>query len=156
MRTKLLAGRIATGAGCAMAIAKGEAMHPLRALLDGARCTWFQPAPEGRSARKSWIGGSVQPAGTLVVDAGAARALARGGSLLPAGVRAVSGEFARGDALSVRDEAGRELARGLSAYDSADAARIIGHRSDEIEAILGWRGRDEIIHRDDLVVTALP
>ncbi|MFL1461502.1 glutamate 5-kinase [Roseococcus sp. DSY-14] len=154
MRTKLLAGRIATGAGCAMAIAKGEAMHPLRALLDGARCTWFLPAPEGRSARKSWIGGSVQPAGVLVVDAGAARALARGGSLLPAGVRAVSGDFARGDALSVRDEAGRELARGLSAYDSADAARIIGHRSDEIEAILGWRGRDEIIHRDDLVVTS--
>ncbi len=152
MRTKLIAGRIATGAGCAMAIAKGEAMHPLRGLLDGARCTWFLPAPEGRTARKSWIGGSIQPAGVLVVDAGAARALRRGGSLLPAGVRAVSGEFARGDALSVRDEAGRELARGLSAYDSGDAARIAGHRSAEIEAILGWRGRDEIIHRDDLVV----
>ena len=152
MRTKLIAGRIATAAGCAMAIAKGEVAHPLRALLDGGRCTWFLASPEGRAARKNWIGGSLQPAGALVVDAGAARALAKGGSLLPAGVRHVSGDFARGDALSVRDEAGAELARGLSAYDSGDAARIAGHRSAEIEAILGWRGRDELIHRDDLVL----
>jgi glutamate 5-kinase len=152
MRTKLIAARIATAAGCGMAIAKGEVAHPLRALLDGGRCTWFLPSPEGRAARKNWIGGSLQPSGVLVVDAGAARALAQGGSLLPAGVKAVSGEFSRGDALSVRDEAGAELARGLSAYDSADAARIAGHRSAEIEAILGWRGRDEVIHRDDLVL----
>ncbi|HZH45756.1 MAG TPA: glutamate 5-kinase [Roseococcus sp.] len=152
MRTKLIAARIATAAGCGMAIAKGEVVHPLRALLDGGRCTWFLPSPEGRAARKNWIGGSLQPSGVLVVDAGAARALAQGGSLLPAGVKAVSGEFSRGDALSVRDEAGAELARGLSAYDSADAARIAGHRSAEIEAILGWRGRDEVIHRDDLVL----
>jgi glutamate 5-kinase len=152
MRTKLIAGRIATAAGCAMAISKGEVAHPLRALLDGGRCTWFHPSPEGRAARKNWIGGSLQPAGVLVVDAGAARALAGGGSLLPAGVRRVSGEFSRGDALSVRDETGAELARGLSAYDSADAARIAGHRSAEIERILGWRGRDELIHRDDMVL----
>ncbi len=152
MRTKLIAARIATGAGCAMAIAKGYTDHPLRALEQGARCTWFLPAPEGRSARKQWIAGSLAPLGTLTVDAGAARALRRGSSLLPAGVRAVEGEFSRGDPLSVRDEAGRELARGLSAYDAADARRIAGHRSDEIEAILGWRGRDEIIHRDDLAL----
>jgi glutamate 5-kinase len=156
MRTKLIAGRIATAAGCAMAIAKGEVAHPLRALLEGGRSTWFLASPEGRAARKNWIGGSLQPQGVLVVDAGAARALARGGSLLPAGVRGVSGEFARGDALSVRDEAGQELARGLSAYDRADVARIAGHRSAEIEAILGWRGRDEIIHRDDLVLLGTP
>ncbi|MBY0337796.1 MAG: glutamate 5-kinase [Acetobacteraceae bacterium] len=152
MRTKLIAARIATDAGCAMAIALGKTERPLRSLLDGARCTWFQPAPEGRTARKRWIAGRLQPMGVLVVDAGAARALAQGRSLLPAGVRAVEGQFHRGDPLSVRDPAGRELARGLSAYDSADAARIIGHRSDEIEEILGWRGRDEIIHRDDLVI----
>jgi glutamate 5-kinase len=152
MRTKLIAARIATGAGCAMAIANGYTAHPLRALTEGARCTWFLAAPEGRTARKRWIAGSLAPLGTLVVDAGAARALRRGSSLLPAGVRRVDGRFERGDPLSVRDEAGRELARGLSAYDAADAERIAGHRSDAIEAILGWRGRDELIHRDDLVL----
>jgi glutamate 5-kinase len=152
MRTKLIAARIATGAGTAMAIALGKTLHPLRALADGARCTWFLPAPEGRTARKRWIAGSLSPMGSLTVDEGAARALARGSSLLPAGVRAVSGTFARGDAVSILAPSGAELARGLSAYDSADAARIAGHRSDEIEAILGWRGRDEMVHRDDLVL----
>ena len=153
MRTKLIAARIATGAGCAMAIAFGKREHPLQALLgEGARCTWFLPTPEGRSARKRWIAGSLAPLGTLVVDAGAALAMARGSSLLPAGVRGVEGGFHRGDPVSVRDLDGREVARGLSAYDAEDARRIAGHRSERIEAILGWRGRDEIIHRDDLVV----
>ncbi len=152
MRTKLAAARIATGAGCAMAIARGGTPHPLRALAEGARCTWFLPAPEGRSARKRWIAGSLAPLGTLEVDAGAARALRRGSSLLPAGVRRVTGSFERGDPVEVRAQDGTLLARGLSAYASADAARIIGHRSEAIEAILGWRGRDELIHRDDLVL----
>ncbi len=153
MRTKLIAARIATGAGCAMAIALGKREHPLRALLDpAARCTWFLPAPEGRSARKRWIAGSLAPLGALTVDAGAALALARGSSLLPAGVRGVEGQFHRGDPVSVRDAEGRELARGLSAYDAEDARRIAGHRSEAIEAILGWRGRAELIHRDDLVL----
>ncbi len=152
MRTKLIAARIATGAGCAMAIAVGHVERPLRALADGARCTWFMPAPEGRSARKLWILGSLQTQGALMVDAGAARALGQGRSLLPAGVRSLDGEFARGDAVEVRGPDGRPLARGLSAYGSADAARIIGHRSGDIEEILGWRGRDELIHRDDLVL----
>jgi glutamate 5-kinase len=152
MRTKLLAARIATGAGCAMAIALGAREHPLRAVEEGARCTWFLPQPEGRSSRKRWIAGSLAPLGALTVDDGAARALARGSSLLPAGVRAVAGEFGRGDPVSLRDAQGRELARGLSAYDAESARRIAGRRSDEIEAILGWRGRDEMVHRDDLVV----
>jgi len=154
MRTKLIAARIATGAGCAMAIALGKADRPLKAIEDGARCTWFLPEPAGRSARKRWIAGSLAPLGALVVDAGAARALARGSSLLPAGVRAVQGEFRRGDPVSVQDEAGAELARGLVAYGAADAQKIAGHRSEELEALLGWRGRDEIIHRDDLVLLA--
>jgi glutamate 5-kinase len=152
MRTKLAAARIATQAGCAMAIARGYTQHPLAALADGARCTWFLAAPEGRSARKSWIAGALAPLGTLTVDAGAARALKSGRSLLPAGVRAVEGSFQRGDPVVIAGLNGTALARGLSAYASADAERIIGHRSDEIEAILGWRGRDEIVHRDDLVV----
>ena len=152
MRTKLVAARIATQAGCAMAIAVGQVNHPLQALADGARCTWFMPAPDGRSARKRWIAGSLQPAGRLVVDAGAARALEGGRSLLPAGVLRVEGEFERGDAVLVEDQAGEVLARGLSAYASSDARRIAGHRSDDIEGILGWRGRDEMVHRDDLVL----
>ncbi len=152
MRTKLIAARIATGAGTAMAIALGQRDNPLRAMEQGARCTWFLPAPEGRTARKRWIAGSLAPLGALVVDDGAARALARGSSLLPAGVRRVEGQFHRGDPVSVRDAEGRELARGLSAYDAEDAGRIAGHRSEEIEAILGWRGRDEVVHRDDLVL----
>jgi len=152
MRTKLIAARIATGAGCAMAIALGARERPLSAIIEGARCTWFLAAEEGRTARKRWIAGSLAPLGTLTVDAGAARALARGSSLLPAGIRAVVGDFHRGDPVSVRDPAGVELARGLSAYDAEDARKIAGHRSEEIETILGWRGRDEVVHRDDLVV----
>ncbi|WP_419728542.1 glutamate 5-kinase [Lichenicola sp.] len=154
MRTKLLAAGIATRAGCAMAIALGSTTHPLQALASGAACTWFLPLPEGRSARKRWIAGSLQPAGRLLVDAGAARALAGGSSLLPAGVRAVEGSFERGDLVLVLSDQGRTLGRGLSAYGSGDAARIIGRRSDAIEAVLGWRGRDEMIHRDDLVLDA--
>ena len=152
MRTKLVAARIATQSGTAMAIAVGAVPYPLRALIEGARCTWFLPAVDGPSARKRWIAGSLQAAGRLVVDAGAARALAAGRSLLPAGVRIVEGEFERGDAVLVQDGDGATLGRGLSAYASADARRIAGHRSDEIEAILGWRGRDEMVHRDDLVL----
>ena len=152
MRTKLVAARIATQAGCAMAIAIGNVERPLQALERGARCTWFMPAPEGRSARKRWIAGSLSALGVLTVDAGAARALAAGRSLLPAGVRAVGGTFERGDPVAVVGPDGAMLGRGLSAYASLDAERIAGHRSDEIEAILGWRGRDEMIHRDDLVL----
>ncbi len=152
MRTKLVAARIATAAGCAMAIALGHVERPLRALERGAPCTWFLASPEGRSARKRWIAGALQPAGVLVVDPGAAKALTRGKSLLPAGVQTVSGKFERGDPVEVRDGAGAVLARGLCAYSSQDAARIIGHQSAEIEALLGWRGRDEVIHRDDLVL----
>ncbi len=152
MRTKLVAARIATQAGCAMAIALGHTDHPLRALQEGARCTWFLPSPEGRSARKRWIAGSLAPLGVLTVDQGALRALVAGRSLLPAGVRSVQGEFERGDPVLVSGPDGSALARGLSAYAASDARRIAGHRSEEIETILGWRGRDEMIHRDDLVL----
>ncbi len=152
MRTKLAAARVAMQAGCAMAIARGEPDHPLAALAAGGRCTWFLPAPDGRSARKRWIAGSLQPAGVLSVDDGAARALRGGASLLPAGVRGVSGDFTRGDAVVVIDAAGSRLGQGLCAYGSRDAALIAGRRSEEIDAVLGWRGRDEIIHRDDLVL----
>ena len=152
MRTKLIAARIATGAGCAMAIALGNPDHPLAALEQGARCTWFLPDASDHSARKRFILGTLHSAGGFTLDAGAVKALAAGRSLLPAGVREVSGNFERGDVVEVLAPDGRPLGRGLSAYASADAARIIGRRSADIEAILGWRGRDELIHRDDLVL----
>ena len=152
MRTKLLAARIATQAGTAMAIALGHRDRPLAALAEGARCTWFLPGSEARSARKNWIAGSLLPAGSFTVDAGAARALAAGGSLLPAGVRGVAGHFGQGDAVLVLGPQGERLGQGLSAYDSEDALRLAGHRSETFESILGWRGRDEMIHRDDLVL----
>ncbi len=152
MRTKLAAAAIATGAGCAMAIAFGAVQHPLRALTEGARCTWFLPAPDGRSARKRWILGSLAPLGALTVDAGALAAMRSGRSLLPAGVTRIEGSFTRGDAVTIQSADGVPVGRGLSAYRAEDAARIAGCRSDQIETILGWRGRDELVHRDDLVL----
>ncbi len=152
MRTKLVAARIATQAGVAMAIALGHRENPLAAIESGAKCTWFLPAADGRSARKNWIAGHLAPLGALTVDAGAARALRKGSSLLPAGIKAVSGVFERGDAVDVLSVEGARLARGLASYSSADAAIIAGHRSEDFESLLGWRGRDEVIHRDDLVL----
>jgi glutamate 5-kinase len=153
MVTKLAAARIALAAGCRMVIARGEGLHPLAAIEAGARVTWFLPPSEPRTARKRWIAGAINAAGAFVVDDGAAAALARGTSLLPSGIVAVEGSFERGDAVVVRGRDGRELARGLSAYASAEAQAIAGHQSAEIEDILGYRGRDEMIHRDDLVMS---
>jgi glutamate 5-kinase len=152
MVTKLTAARICLSAGCRMAITKGETLHPLKAIEDGGRCTWFIPSSEPRTARKQWIFGSMKPAGILVLDDGAARALASGRSLLPAGVVEVSGEFGRGDCVLVKTRDGRVLGRGLVAYSAADSRAILGRKSGEIEAVLGFRGRDELIHRDDLVM----
>jgi glutamate 5-kinase len=152
MRTKLIAAHIATNAGCAMAIALGHLQNPLAKLENGARCTWFLAAPEGRSARKNWIAGHLAPLGAITIDAGAARALAKGSSLLPAGIKDVSGIFERGDAVDILSATGQRIARGLAAYSSTDAAVIAGHRSEDFEALLGWRGRDEVVHRDDLVL----
>ena len=154
MITKIAAGRIALAAGCHMAIATGRVRHPLRAIEDGAPCTWFIASDSPARVRKQWIAGSLKPRGEIVVDDGAAAALANGKSLLPAGVLRVSGDFERGDAVLIRDTRGRPLAHGLSAYGALDAARIIGLRSGEIEAVLGYRGREELVHRNDLAMVA--
>jgi glutamate 5-kinase len=146
MQTKLAAARIC------MAIARGDIDRPVRALENGARCTWFVPKATPRAARKQWIAGSLQPRGTLTIDAGAETALAAGRSLLPAGVSGVEGDFQRGEAVTVKGAGGGVLGRGLTAYSAADARRIMGHKTGEIERILGYRGRDAIIHRDDLVL----
>jgi glutamate 5-kinase len=153
MVTKIAAARIAMAAGCRMAIAQGRHDHPLAALdRADAGCTWFVPASEPRTARKRWIASALKAAGAVTLDAGAVAALRRGGSLLPAGVTHVDGTFERGDLLRVLAPDGQEIARGLAAYGSEEAGRIAGRRSADIEAILGYRGRDELIHRDDLVL----
>ncbi len=152
MRTKIEAGKMATVSGAHMVIADGRVKNPLKAIAEGARCTWFLTASNPVTARKAWIAGSLEPRGTLHVDAGAARALRAGASLLPVGVRRIEGAFARGDAVLVRDDNG-VLGRGLVAYDADEAQKIIGRASREIEAILGYAGRAEMIHRDDLVLS---
>ncbi|CAA6605923.1 Glutamate 5-kinase [Rhodospirillaceae bacterium LM-1] len=152
MVTKLIAARIAMGAGCKMAIGLGDALNPLARLENGGRCTWFIPQSEPRQARKSWIAGALSVSGTLVLDDGAVTALSKGRSLLPAGVVKIDGQFQKGDCVAFADKAGRVLGRGLVAYGADEAKRIAGRKSGEIEAILGYRGKEELVHRDDLVV----
>ncbi len=151
MSTKVAAARIALAAGCSLCIASGHRQNPLKAIEEGERCTWFVAEATPVAVRKQWIAGTLKPRGRIFIDAGAAAALGRGKSLLPAGVARVSGGFERGDTVSII-AAGREIGRGLAGYSAADAARIAGHRSADIEALVGFRGREELIHRDDLVM----
>jgi glutamate 5-kinase len=153
MVTKIEAGRIALASGTNMVITSGTVEHPLRRLSQGAPCTWMLAPSDPVTARKRWIAGQLEPKGTVEIDAGAERALLSGKSLLPAGVRRVDGAFERGDAVLIRGPDGRELGRGLVAYTREDAARIIGKRTSEIAAILGYAGRAALVHRDDMVLS---
>jgi glutamate 5-kinase len=155
MESKIAAAKIATAAGAGVVIASGHVLHPLRAIAGAARTTLFVPRVSPAQARKRWIAGGLSAVGEIVIDAGAERALHSGKSLLPVGVKRVEGRFQRGDAVVVKNEEGRELARGLIAYDIADARALAGRRTVEIESILGYRGRDEMIHRDDLALTGI-
>ena len=152
MVTKLAAAKIAVAAGTHMVIASGKDLHPLGALGAGAPCTWFLAAANPVTARKRWIAGTLEPKGVVVIDDGARAALQAGGSLLPAGVKAVSGQFERGEAVIIRDGSGRDIGRGLIAYTSEEAAAIVGRNSMEIEATLGYPGRAALIHRDDMAL----
>jgi glutamate 5-kinase len=152
MVTKIEAGKIATTAGTHMVIASGHVDHPLQAIADGAPCTWFLTPANPVTARKKWIAGSLEPRGALTIDAGAVRALRSGKSLLPAGVIKIEGAFERGDAVVVRGPDGAEIGRGLIAYDAGDADKIKGRSSADILLILGFAGRAEMVHRDDLVM----
>jgi glutamate 5-kinase len=154
MTTKITAAKIAVAAGCHMLIASGHHRHPVRRIEEGARCTWFVASGTPVAARKQWIAGSLQPAGALRIDAGATRALQAGKSLLPAGLQRVEGHFERGDTVSVLAERGGEVARGICGYSDSEAARLAGCKTADIERLLGYRGRDELIHRDDLVMSA--
>ncbi len=152
MPTKLAAAKQCLGAGCRMIICEGRGMFPLKSLENGGDCTWFIPSGNPQTARKRWISGSLQSLGSVIVDDGAVAALERGRSLLPAGILRIEGTFQRGDAITIMKKDGSEFGRGLIAYSSKDATQIIGHKTGEIEDLLGYRGRDEIIHRDDLVI----
>ena len=152
MITKLEAARIAMNAGCSMVICDGRIDRPVDSLLQGARNTLFRAEHTPLTARKRWIGGALTPKGRITVDSGAVGALRRGRSLLPAGVVAASGDFERGDLIAVEDEAGHVVGHGLSAYSARDTRIILGHKSSEIEGLLGYRGRDEVVHADNLVV----
>jgi glutamate 5-kinase len=152
MLTKIEAGKIATTSGIHMVIASGRIQHPLQAIGDGAGCTWFLTPANPVTARKKWIAGSLEPRGALIIDAGAVKALRGGKSLLPAGVIKVEGTFGRGDAVVVRGPDGHEIGRGLVAYDADDAEKIRGRSSADVLLILGYTGRTEMIHRDDLVL----
>jgi glutamate 5-kinase len=152
MATKVAAARIAVSAGCHLCIASGHQRHPIRRIESGARCTWFIPNSTPLAARKQWIAGTLRPTGAVHIDAGALRALRGGKSLLPAGVTGTLGRFESGDTVSILAADGVEVARGIAAYSDGDAARIMGRQSSEIEAVLGFRGREELIHRDDMVM----
>lgn len=152
MKTKVAAAKIATASGAAMVITSGNHLNPVRRLADGAAATWFDPVASPVSDRKKWIAGQINTVGTITIDEGACLALGEGNSLLPAGVTAVNGIFVRGDTVAVHDSGGREVARGLIAFDSCDAVSILGKRSEEIIQILGAGYRTEMIHRDDMVV----
>lgn len=152
MKTKIEAAKIARAAGCHLVIASGKPDHPLRQLNEGGPCTWFLAPSDPVAAKKRWISGQLEAKGEVVIDAGAEKALVKGKSLLPAGVVRIAGDFDRGDCVIIRSDDGRELGRGLIAYAKDDAQRIIGKRTSEIAAILGYLGRDELLHRDDLAL----
>jgi glutamate 5-kinase len=152
MRTKIEAAKIATLGGAHMVIADGRQLAPLRRIAEGGRCSWFLPPLNPITARKKWLAGQLAPKGAAHLDEGAVRALANGKSLLPAGVTRLEGDFARGDCILIRDAHGGEIGRGLVTYDAADAAKIIGRSTKDIEGLLGFRGPDEFIHRDDMAL----
>lgn len=152
MVTKLEAARIAMNAGCGMIICDGRAARPVRGLIDGGRHTLFRAEHSPLTARKRWIGGALTPKGRITVDNGAVRALRQGRSLLPAGVVAANGAFERGDLIAIEDESCQVIGHGLSAYSVDDTRAILGHKSSEIEDLLGYRGRDEVVHADNLAM----
>jgi len=152
MKTKIEAAKIARAGGCHLVIASGKPNHPLRLLAEGAPCTWFLAPSDPVTAKKRWISGQLEAKGEVTIDAGAELALVKGKSLLPAGVVRIAGDFDRGDCVIIRSSDGRELGRGLIAYAKADATQIMGKQTSEIAQILGYSGRDELLHRDDMAL----
>lgn len=154
MATKIDAARIAVNAGCATIVGRGDRDNPINAISNGARCTVFAPISTPENARRSWIAGRIKPSGSVHIDAGALAALRDGASLLPAGVTRVEAPFAKGDAISIKGPDGAFVATGLSAYDSNEVDQITGLKSEQVEAVLGYR-RAALVHRNDLVISSL-
>jgi glutamate 5-kinase len=154
MRTKLEAAKIATTSGTAMIIASGQKNHPLAAIERDGIGTLFKPSRNPVRAYKTWIAGNLEPAGRITIDPGAEKALRDGRSLLAVGITSVTGNFSRGDTVGVFSSAGREIARGLVAYDAPDAVRIAGLKTAEIARTLGYEARAAVIHRDDLALVS--
>ncbi|GJL93034.1 glutamate 5-kinase [Hyphococcus sp.] len=152
MASKIAAAKIAGNSGCAAIIAPGMGDHPLRAVLEGGRATLFKPSATRDSARRQWIAGRLKPLGQITIDEGAVKALFNGASLLPAGVKAVAGEFARGDAVEIVSVSGKLIGQGLSAYDAVEAVKVAGAKSEQIEALLGYRRRPALVEKDDLIL----
>ncbi|MBM3618678.1 MAG: glutamate 5-kinase [Alphaproteobacteria bacterium] len=152
MITKIQAAKIAHGAGCSTVIAAGRGEHPIRHLLEQNEGTWFTASTSPSNARRRWIAGGLRAAGSIVVDAGAEKALQDGKSLLAAGVTTVEGDFGRGEAVHIRSAQGKLLGKGLIAYTSAETRLIQGRKSDAFESLIGYKGKNALIHRDDLVL----
>ena len=152
MKTKILAAKTALSAGCHLAITNGTIENPVQALFNGRPCTWFNPSKTPLAARKQWIVGTMKPVGSITIDRGAIEALKKGSSLLPAGIKDVQGSFDRGDVIEVKSEDNDKIGIGLAGYSAKDSVAIKGHKSDEIAEILSYSHREEMIHKDDLVL----
>ena len=151
MKTKIEAAKICQLSGCYMAIANGINKNPIKKIIENQKCTWFLPKISKLDARKQWIIGSVAPKGEVIIDQGAVKAINNGKSLLPAGVKKINGDFEKGDHILIKNENNIECARGLASLSSLEIEKIKGSHSKEIENILGYSSREEIVHRDDLV-----
>ena len=152
MKTKIDAAKIATSAGAFVIIANGQEISPIKNIINGGKHSVFTAKIDPHTARLSWLSHNLRPQGAYIIDDGAIKALKKGGSLLPVGVKSIEGSFERGDAIAIQNNTGEIIARGLSSYNSSDAAMIIGKKSSEIEEILGYSGRPALVHRDDMVL----
>ena len=151
MKTKIDAAKVCQLSGCKMAIANGLPLRPIKKILNENNCTWFLPKISKLDARKKWIISSISPKGELVIDEGAKQALKKGKSLLAAGIQKVIGKFNKGDHIKIIDKNYRECARGLSSFSSFEINKIMGHHSNEIEKLLGYISKTEVVHKDDMV-----
>ena len=134
-----------------MVIANGLLVRPIKKIIDKNNCTWFLPKISKLAARKKWIISSIAPKGELIIDDGATQALSNGKSLLAAGIIKVSGKFKKGDHIKILNSQNYECARGLSSFSSDEIIKIMGHHSNEIEKLLGYIAKSEVIHKDDMV-----
>ena len=151
MKTKIDAAKICQLSGCIMTIANGLHLRPIQKIINENNCTWFLPKISKLDARKKWIISSISPKGELFIDDGAKKALTKGKSLLAAGIKKISGKFNKGDHIKILDKENRECARGLSSFSSDEILKIIGHHSNEIENLLGYVSKSEVVHKDDMV-----